>query len=329
MERHRRIFAILLLAIPIAAFVAWELGTRPIDPLTLVQTLTGDGDDVRRTVLLSFRLPRILLALLVGAGFSVSGVFLQGILRNDLAAPGVLGVSAGGNLGVTLTLLIGGANLASPWLMPGMSIAGGMGALLAVYLLAAGREVTSPTRLLLSGVAVSAALGSLTLILSLHIDRQVYAYAVAWMSGSLGKADWNYVLVLAAWLSVCIPAAWIVAPVLDVLRLGDGAAVSLGLAVRPWRTGLLVLAVVLGAVSMSVSGGVLFLGLIGPHVARRLVGPGHTALTPAAALTGALLLLIADTVGRTMVAPQEIPAGVLVGAIGGVYFLYLLATSKG
>jgi len=178
-------------------------------------------------------------------------------------------------------------------------------------------------------VAVSAALGAFTLILSLNIDRQVYAQAVAWMAGSLNKGDWNYLVALAGWLAVIIPLAWIAAPVMNVLRLGDDSATSLGLPVQTWRMLLLILAAVSGAVSMSVTGSIVFLGLIAPHVARRLVGPNHVTLIPAAAIVGALLLLTADTLGRTLSAHAEIPAGISVGILGGLYFLYLLMTTKG
>ena len=322
-------YFLLIALLMLAMVVSMELGSQPMGPGTLAKTLVGYGDEVRQMILLSFRLPRVVLALLVGMGVSVSGVLMQGVLRNDLAAPGVLGVSAGGNLGVVVTLLIGGLQLASPWIVPGMSILGGLAALLLVCLLAADGDVTSPTKLLLMGVAVSAACGALTLILSLNLDRQVYAYAVAWMSGSLGKADWNYVLVLAVWLTVLVPVAWCTAPMMNVLRLGDDTAMGLGLSVRRWRMLLLGLAVVLSAVSMAVAGSIVFLGLVAPHIARRLVGPNHITLIPIAALVGMLLLLLADTIGRTVLAPEEIPAGVLVGILGGVYFLYLLMTTKG
>ena len=332
-HRRRRMYLLLIALLTLAMVASMELGSQPMGPGTLAKTLVGYGDEVRQMILLSFRLPRVVLALLVGMGVSVSGVLMQGVLRNDLAAPGVLGVSAGGNLGVVVALLIGGLQLASPWIVPGMSILGGLAALLLVCLLAADGDVTSPTKLLLMGVAVSAACGALTLILSLilslNLDRQVYAYAVAWMSGSLGKADWNYVLVLAVWLAVLVPVAWCTAPMMNVLRLGDDTAMGLGLSVRQWRMLLLGLAVVLSAVSMAVAGSIVFLGLVAPHIARRLVGPNHITLIPIAALVGMLLLLLADTIGRTILAPEEIPAGVLVGILGGVYFLYLLMTTKG
>lgn len=326
---RRRIFPILIALLLLAIAGSMACGSQFIGPVKLVETLSGYGDEVRQMVLVSFRLPRVLLAVLVGLGISVSGVLLQGVLRNDLAAPGVLGVSSGANLGVTIVLLLGGLSSPSPWVVPGASIAGGMGTVLLVCLLAADRGNVSPTRLLLTGVAVSAALGAFTLILSLNIDRQVYARAVAWMAGSFNKADWNYVAALAGWLAVTLPMAWLAGPVLNVLYLGDDAATSLGLPVRRWRMGLLVLAAILGAVCMAMVGSIVFLGLIAPHIARRLVGPNHVTLMPAAALVGAVLMLAADTLGRTVLAPAEIPAGISVGVLGGVYFLYLLMTIKG
>ena len=325
----RRVFIVLIVLLLLVLAGSMALGSRTIGPWELVETMLGQGNETRQMVLLSFRLPRVLLALLVGMGVSVSGVLLQGVLRNDLAAPGILGVSSGANLGVTLVLLSGGMQLASPWIVPAASVGGAMAAVLLVCLLAGGGGSSSPTRLLLTGVAVSASLGAFTLVLSLNVDRQVYARALAWTTGSFNKADWNYVAALAGWLGLMLPLAWAAAPVMNLLRLGEDTAVSLGLAVSPWRSVLLVLAVVLSATSMALAGSIVFLGLLAPHIGRRLVGPNHGPLIPAAALIGAILLVTADTLGRTMLAPAEIPAGVSVGVLGGLYFLYLLMTTSG
>ena len=226
-HRRRRMYLLLIALLTLAMVASMELGSQPMGPGTLAKTLVGYGDEVRQMILLSFRLPRVVLALLVGMGVSVSGVLMQGVLRNDLAAPGVLGVSAGGNLGVVVALLIGGLQLASPWIVPGMSILGGLAALLLVCLLAADGDVTSPTKLLLMGVAVSAACGALTLILSLilslNLDRQVYAYAVAWMSGSLGEGGLELCFGVGCLVGrFGALVAWCTAPMMNVLRLGDG-----------------------------------------------------------------------------------------------------------
>ncbi len=324
MYRWQRVTPILIGLTLLVLLGGMQLGYLSMGPVRIVQTLLGHTSDAERMILLDFRLPRVVFALLVGMGISVSGVLLQGVLRNDLAAPGILGVAAGGNLSVILVLLIGGMQLASPWIVPGASIVGGLATMLLVCLLAYDGRRFSPIQLLLTGVAVSAAIGSITLVVSLYVDRQVYAYTVAWMSGSLSKGDWNYNAALAVWMAVLLPLTWSLAPTINILRLGDEVATGLGLWVHGQLVLLLALAVALSAVCMALAGGIVFLGLLGPHIARRLVGPNHVVLLPTAALMGALLLLAADTAGRTVLAPAEIPAGVAVSALGAPYFLFLL-----
>ncbi|RCS44629.1 iron ABC transporter permease [Bremerella cremea] len=329
MSSHLRTLLLVLAIVIVASLVSMSLGSHWMSPTSLASSLLGYGHATHEMILWSFRLPRVLLVLLVGWAIAISGVLMQAVLRNDLAEPGILGVATGGNLGVTLALILFGTQIASPWSLPAMSIAGGLLAVLLVCGLAIDRSGIYPARLLLTGVAVSAALGSFTLVLSLNIDRQIYAQALAWATGSFNKADWNYVLALAVWLVVLMPIVLAICPVLNILRLRDENVIGLGLNVFQWRVLLLVLAVALGAAAMAMSGGIVFLGLIAPHLARRLVGPQHGWLIPAAGLMGMLLLLVADTAGRTLFAPVEIPAGIMVGGVGGIYFVYQLMTTKG
>lgn len=319
----------LLVIVLSCCVISLGLGSQWMSPETLALSLVGQADETHELVIWSFRLPRMLLVVLVGWGIAISGVLIQGVLRNDLAEPGILGVATGGNLGVILALLLFGTQIASPWSIPAMSMAGALFAVLLVCGLAFDRGGLYPARLLLTGVAVSAALGSFTLVLSLNVDRQVYSQALAWATGSFNKADWNYVLALAVWLGILMPPVVAICPIMDILRLKDESVISLGLNVFRWRIVLLVLAVALGSAAMAMSGGIVFLGLIAPHIARRLVGPQHFALVPAAGLMGMFLLLLADTSGRTLFAPVEIPAGIMVGAVGGIYFVYQLMTTKG
>lgn len=324
-----RTLPLLGVLVTVTGLASLAIGTHWISPISLTQSLVGSGDAVHEMVIWSFRLPRVLLILLVGWGIAVSGVLMQGVLRNNLADPGILGVATGGNLGVTLALITFGTQIASPWSIPAMSMAGALAAVLLVCGLALDRGGLYPARLLLTGIAVSAAMGSFTLVLSLNMDRQIYSQALAWATGSFNKADWNYVLALTVWLGVLMPLVAAVCPIMNVLRLKDESVISLGLNVFQWRVLLLVLGVAMGAAAMAMSGGIVFLGLIAPHITRRLVGPQHDVLIPASGLVGMLLLLLADTAGRTLFAPVEIPAGIMVGAVGGIYFVSQLMTSKG
>jgi iron complex transport system permease protein len=204
---------------------------------------------------------------------------------------------------------------------------GGAVTLLLVCAIANDGQFLAPTSLLLTGIAVSAGMGAASLVIAMHIDLQVYAYAISWMAGSLTKGDWNYVSALAAWLAATLPIAWLVAASLNVMQLGDEASIGLGVPVRRRRLALLTLAVAISGACMALVGGIVFLGLLGPHIARRLIGPNNRLLIPAAAVIGAGLLLLADTISRTAFSPLEIPAGVTVNAFGSPYFLYLLMRS--
>lgn len=303
-----------------------QLGYTSMSPIVALKTLFGHGTPADELVLLSFRLPRAVFAVLAGAGIAVAGAMFQSILRNDLAEPGILGVSAGANLAIVLVLAtMTKSVMSSVFFLPASAVCGAMAAMLFVYLLCLGSQ-HSAIRLLLTGVAVSAALGAFTLLITLQLSERLYKFAVAFTAGSLSTAGWNYVVVLGVWLGVLIPLAWSHAPTLNVLRTGDEPATGLGVAVARRSFFLLAVAVGICASCMALSGGVMFLGLIAPHIARRLVGPNHTIVIPAAALVGAMLLLLADVAGNTLF-PVEMPAGVMVSAFGAPYFLYLLAKS--
>ncbi|MGD9723487.1 MAG: iron ABC transporter permease [Pirellulales bacterium] len=322
----RLVMPILVACLVVVFWARLQFGYMSLSPATTLQTLLGHGTPGEELMLLSFRLPRAVFAVLAGAGIAVAGAMFQSILRNDLAEPGILGVSAGANLAIVLVLAtMTRPVMASVFFLPASAVGGAMAAMLFVYLLCLGARYSS-IRLLLTGVAVSSALGAFTLLITLQLSERIYKFAVAFTAGSLSTADWNYVAVLAAWLGVAIPLAWSHAPTLNVLRTGDETASGLGVAVGRQSLFLLGVAVASCAACMALSGGIMFLGLIAPHIARRVVGPNHTLVIPAAGLIGATLLLLADVTGNTLFS-TELPAGVVVSALGAPYFLYLLARS--
>jgi iron complex transport system permease protein len=186
-----------------------------------------------------------------------------------------------------------------------------------------------PTRLLLVGIAVGYGASAAMLLFSLRMDFVTYNRVVTWMSGTLAAADWHSALLVLPCCLVLIPVALSRSRVLNVLSLGDGVAASLGVAAKRELLVCLAVATTLTSACVAICGHIGFLGLVAPHLARRLVGQNHALVFPAASLCGAILLLAADSLGRNLLAPVEIPAGVLVGVLGGIYFLYLLATTKG
>ncbi|MFS0870791.1 FecCD family ABC transporter permease [Paenibacillus xylanilyticus] len=325
------VVSVTLLCIACAVIVvSLNTGTIRLSPLAVLQTLLGNGSPENQIVLFDYRLPRILITVLAGAGLGISGAALQGITRNPLADPGILGLHAGAALGlivfVSLSYSIDGS---VALLIPLFSFAGGVISALIIMVLAYDRHNgVSPIKLILVGIAVAAGFHALTLYLSLRLDEDTYSFAARWLAGSVWGRDWIHVQALLPWIVLCVPYIWSRSKTLDAFGLGDAAATGIGTPVRSQRIWLLLCTVALSAVSVSMAGGIGFIGLAAPHLARRLVGPMHRHLIPAAGLIGMVILVAADTIGRTIFQPNAIPAGIVVAAIGAPYFLYLLVRTK-
>lgn len=288
-------------------------------------------DDRTAGVLWAIRLPRVALSLVVGAGLAVSGVLMQALLRNPLASPQVLGVSTGASLGAACAIVLGAAGpLAhTPSLaIPTMAFVGALGAT-GLVLVVAGRHGRSDTgTLLLAGVAVNALCGAGTGLLTFVADEAQLRSLTFWTFGSLGGASWNSLGWVSGWvLGILLCAAWL-APRLDLLQLGEENALLLGVDVRSVeRVVVVTTALVVGAV-VSVAGIIGFVGLVVPHVARLLLGPSHRVLTLGAALVGAATVVGADLACRTVVAPAELPIGILTTLLAGPFFVWLLVQAR-
>jgi len=324
------IIGVLGLLIVVAFMISMNTGFIRLTPLEVIRTLFGLGTDKQHLILFEFRLPRIIIAVLVGMGLAVSGCVLQGISRNALADPGILGINAGAGLAVMLFISFFPSTAATPvFLLPVLAFLGAGITAVIIYSLAYKRhEGISPMRLLLTGVAVAAGISSAMIVLTLRLSPENYQFVATWLAGSIWGSNWKFVLSLLPWILVLIPFVFSKARVLNVLNLGDLTATGLGASIEKERRILLAAAVGLAGASVSVSGGIGFVGLIGPHLARQLVGSRHQFLIPAAALIGGLLVLVADTLGRWILQPSEIPAGIVVAVIGAPYFLYLLSRLK-
>lgn len=309
----------LLLALVLVAGVM--LGDLRIAPSEILTALTGDASPLVERVIIDLRLPRLLVAALSGAALASSGVLLQGVVRNPLAGPEIVGVSAGAGLGALIVLV----------LFPGVPfgfvpVAAFVGAVLAfgtVYLVS-WRGGIEPARLALAGIAMSAFCSAGISVLVVEAQLRV-AQALVWLAGSTYARGWDDLTRLLPWTIILLPLAAISGRQLDLLALGDDAARALGLRIERWRIGILGLAVFLAAAAVSTVGTIGFVGLVGPHAARMLVpGVGHRRLLPLAAILGALLVTAADTIGRVALAPREIPSGLVTALIGAPYFLWLL-----
>ncbi len=320
--------AIILLVLLIIIFLlSLNTGLIKIDPLTVINTFLGNGSEQDELLLLEFRLPRIVIAVLIGMGLAVSGTVLQGVVKNPLADPGIIGINAGAGLAVMIFVIYFSTELGnSVFIMPIVAFIGAGITAVVIYAFSYKKdEGVSPIRLILVGVAVAAGISALMIVLTLRIDPESYSFVATWLAGSIWGTSWNFVLALLPWLVILIPFVYFKSRVLDVMNLGDATAVSLGMNLERERRWLLAAAVALAAASVSVSGAIGFVGLIAPHMTRRLVGETHKYVIPIAALIGAVLVLTADTLGRLILQPAEIPTGVVVAIIGAPYFLYLLA----
>ncbi|WP_101698562.1 FecCD family ABC transporter permease [Clostridium minihomine] len=319
--------AILLV---LSFLISMNTGYTKLSPLDTLRTLFGGGTGKENLILFGFRLPRIVVSMLVGSGLALSGCIIQGISKNALADPGLLGINAGAGLMVILYVLFFGAqSFLSVFTLPFLALAGAGVTAVAIYALAFKKgEGVAPMRLILTGVAIQAGISALTTVLVVKLDETQFDFVATWQAGSIWGSNWKFVLALLPWLLVLIPYVLTKARVLDVLSLGDDVAYSLGASVEKERRRLLGASVALAASCVAVSGSISFVGLIAPHLARRLVGPRHAVLLPTCALTGAVLVSVADTIARVIVQPSEIPTGIMVAIIGAPYFLYLLAKSN-
>lgn len=332
MKKNKRfISTVILLSVLILLvfIVSLSLGSFKIEPLDIIKTLIGQGTKSQHIAVFSLRLPRIIIALLVGTALAVSGTILQGVTKNDLADSGILGINSGAALFVVIYLyfmkgsVYDGISSLSIFTMPIVALVGALFGAFLIYLLAWKKGISS-SRLILIGIGINVAFTSILTIFQLKFATQEFNRVMAWTSGSIWGTSWKYVLAVLPFILIITGVVFYKARYLDALNLGDELAVGLGIAVEKERRKLIIYAVVLAGVATSVAGSITFLGLIAPHIARKLVGPKHSKLLPVAALVGTIILLVADTIAKNLLAPMEMPVGIVVAIIGVPYFIYLM-----
>lgn len=318
------VLAAALLAVALIASVG--IGSRLISPAELLRAAMGQGTAETMLILGTLRLPRILAAVLVGMALGVSGAILQGLIRNPLASPDMIGITGGAAFAAVAYLTYFSGQVGIAWL-PVAAFLGAALISLVIYALAWKQGVT-PTRLVLIGIGISAATGALTMLMIALSPIQAAGQAYIWLTGSVYGASWENVYTLLPWVAVFIPFALVYARHINVQELGDDMAKGLGAPVQRHRFVLLLVSVALAGSAVSVAGAIGFVGLIAPHIARKLVGPSFGGLIPTAALLGGLLVVTADAVARTAFQPQDVPAGVFTAAIGAPFFIYLLYRNR-
>lgn len=317
------LLALLLLA---GMGLSLSLGSFPTPASQVLHALVSPKDSDIAFIIWELRLPRILLAVLVGAALAVAGAILQGIVRNPLASPDVIGITSGAAMAAVVFLALFSAGLSIQWL-PLSALLGALFAAALVFFLAWKNGIT-PSRMVLVGIGLSAAMGAITTLLIVISDDAAAMYAYVWLTGSLYAAQWEDVLGMLPWLLVAIPLCLAYARHMDAMALGDHVAQGLGVNVLRSRLVLMACSVALAGAAVAFAGGLSFVGLIAPHMAARLVGRGFAKLVPASALVGALIVLFADLLGRVAFLPKDLPAGIFVSAVGAPFFVYLLHKTR-
>jgi iron complex transport system permease protein len=333
---RRPVLLALGMLVAVLALAELALGPVALSAGQVLGALTGRGDDAMAAAIVTeIRLPRVLLALAVGAALALSGAALQGLLRNPLADPGLIGVTAGGSVGAVSAIVLGQSLMAGlpeplrPYLLPGAAFLGAGAVIALLFTLARRAGETSVATLILAGVAINAIGGAIIGLLVYISDDGQLRELTFWSMGALGAAGWPVVLVTLALTALALPAFLTAARALDLLQLGERAAFHAGLDVEQVKRRM-ALATALGVGAVTAAAGPIgFIGLVAPHLARLTVGPAHRAMLPVAALYGLALVLAADLGVRLIVPPAEPPIGLATSLIGGPFFLWLLLRARG
>ncbi|AMB84643.1 iron ABC transporter permease [Pseudomonas agarici] len=318
--------ALALLLTLLVMLMALAVGKINLSPQTVLRVLAGSEEAGLTFIVEQLRMPRLVLAALVGAALAVSGLILQSIIRNPLASPDLLGITSGASAAAVLYLSFFSMALGSRFL-PLAAMAGAGLAALAIYLLA-WKQGTSPLRLVLIGVGISALLAAVTTFLLVFSPLTTTLSAYVWLTGSVYGASWPEPRALALWLLAILPLLVWLARQVRVQQLDDDLALGIGVQVQWLRAGLLLVSVALAGAAVAWGGAIAFVGLIAPHIAKRLVAPGFAGQALMAALIGANLVMLADLVGRTLFLPLDLPAGIFVAVLGTPFFLYLLINQR-
>jgi len=342
---RRILFIGLLFALCVAIVVSVLSGSVHINVREALQilwqpfsgeTLVGSSSDfqVKQAVLLQIRLPRVVLAIITGLTLAVSGAVMQGLFRNPLADPGLMGISAGCAFGAALFAVLGASWLASSqtfvslWALPTAAFLGGLVSTWLVFFLGRSGQRTDVATMLLAGIAINVIASAGTSALKFVADDQALRGVVFWLMGNLGSTPWERLIWVAPVQLASVAAMFYYAPTLNALLLGEAEAQHLGFNVERSKRILILLVALSVGLSVSLAGVIGFVGLVVPHLLRRIVGADHRVLLPASALLGAVLVLFADWLSRTLLSPTEIPVGILMALTGGPFFIWLLLTTR-
>lgn len=325
-KKQRILLAALALLIVLTMLIALGLGRSTVTVDRILPILLGQGSFKENFVLFSIRMPRILVTLLAGMALALSGAILQGITRNDLADPGIIGINSGAGVAIAVFFLFIPIDAGSfVYLIPVVAFIGASVTAVLIYLFSYRKQTgVQPIQLVLTGVGFSLALSGLMIVLISSAEREKVDFIAKWLAGNIWGSDWPFIWALLPWLIVLIPFTLYKANRLNLLALSEPVAIGVGVSIGKERIILVGTAVALAASAVAVTGGISFVGLMAPHIAKALIGPRNQLFLPIAILIGGWLLLFADTIGHNILDPSGLPAGIMVSLIGAPYFLYLL-----
>lgn len=332
--RYWSVLLISVVASLIAIYVSLTNGEFDLTVMDVIKTLIGvDQEPAHRLIIFEFRLPRIVIAALVGFGLGVAGAVIQGITRNGLADPGILGINVGAGTAIVIFMFIFEGKIeGTGWLatlaMPLFGWVGGLVCAALIYLFSWRNGRLDPQRLILVGIALGSGFGALTLYLSLKMNPQSFEMTTIWLKGSIWNANWKYIVSMLPWLMVLVPILLRKAAVLDLFQLGEEMAKGLGVATEKEKNVLLLSSIGIVSACVSVSGNIGFVGLMAPHIARRLVGIHYHRILPICGTLGMLLVVVSDFIAKTVFSPVELSVGIVIAIIGVPYFVYLLVTAR-
>ncbi|MGM7635147.1 FecCD family ABC transporter permease [Bacillus sp. Hm123] len=329
------LISVLVVSITIAIMV----GPVSIHPLTvwkialskafsLEHVITKDWSAAQENIVWNLRFPRVILAVIAGAGLAINGTSVQALVRNSLADPYILGVSSGASVGATLVIIFGAFSIFGQYALITAAFIGSLLSIILVYFLAQVGGKISTVRLLLAGIAISMVLSAITSFIVISAPKEEgIRDAMFWMMGSLAGAKWEYIPIPALVICLGFLFLWSQYRALNILLMGEEAAVTLGVNVETFRKVLIVTTALMTGVLVSVCGSIGFLGLMVPHIVRLMVGSDHQKVLPISALIGAIFLVWADIVAKQVIAPEEMPIGIVTALCGGPFFLWMLRRS--
>lgn len=330
--RRKQIITFIIFTILLFLACTWSVasGEYKISVGHFFKTLIGQGEYYDQLILMEFRFPRMLITILAGAALSLSGAIIQSVTKNPIAEPGILGINAGGGFAIALFLSVGQIDPDNfIYLLPIISVIGGVATAIIIFLFSMNkRDGITPASMVLIGVGMQTALygGSITLMSKFDEDQS--EFIATWFAGNIWGDEWAFVMATLPWIIILFPFLMYKSNVLNLVNTHEHIAKGLGVKIERERIVLFFIAVVLSSVAVAVAGSITFIGLMGPHIAKSIVGPRHQLFLPISILVGALLLVFADTLGKIILEPTGIPAGIVVAIIGAPYFIYLMYKSK-